>query len=76
MSTKRPKEFNQSVSDADIDLQNLAMDRPAECLERVAAIFKWWCLSGCNGCEHKTLRKLASKHARRALKILEERGDR
>jgi len=76
MSVERPKELNQSVSDADIDLKNLAENRPAECLERVAAIFKWWCLSGCNGCEHKTLRKLAGKHARRALKVLEARGDR
>jgi hypothetical protein len=76
MSIKTPPEFNQSVSDADIDLGNLAEKRPADCLQRVAAIFNWWCLSGCNGCEHKTLRKLASKHARRALKILEERGDR
>lgn len=71
MSRNRPPEFNQSVAEADVNLGNSAERRPADCLDRVAAIFKWWCISGSNQEEHKTLRKLAAKHARRALKNLE-----
>jgi|GEM_PF-4729457 len=75
MSIRRPSEFNQSVAEADINLGNSAERRPVDCLDRVAAIFNWWCISGCNREEHKTLRKLAAKHARRALRNLEARGD-
>ncbi|OEY67437.1 hypothetical protein [Marinobacter sp. X15-166B] len=68
---QRPSEFNQSVADADIKLRNMADKRPIQCLEKVAAIFGWWALSGANREEHKTLRSLAARHARRALKNLE-----
>lgn len=72
----KPLEFNRSVSEVDIDLGHLAENRPSACLHRVAKIFDWWCLSGCDSEQHKTLRKLAGKHARRALKNLEAAGDR
>lgn len=67
----RPSEFNQGVADADITLGNLADRNPVACLERVTAIYNWWALSGASQDEHKTLRKLAAKHARKALKKLE-----
>lgn len=67
----RPAELNQSVSDADIDLTNLANKDPAAALARVATILGHL-NTHCTPEEHRTLRTVSGRIGRRALKKLED----
>lgn len=69
MSFDRPPEFNSSVADADVNLINTANSNPVGCLEKVTEIFRY--LEDKPATDYKTIRKVAAKAARRALKNLE-----